>query len=294
MEATLTYPTKAARQRALEDVKKRFSNYRENGVANQIEARLRAKRDAGVDSERAWSDTLWMVRRTELRHWGAKHDDQLSGLGCDDLIAQIHELRAEYEVVKAAPVVAPVKVKTAEEQKAEALVPILIAGLEHIKADIAADFVSYTTRRVERFLAKHLTEVTDWQGNVRIGFPRNFYNTEPSREWATIRDFVIQPEYSISEKAISRAAESYAERVFSSMIGKLAEKLFAIDHVDGIRMHGHDQFELYATMGDKEIRVEQQRIINWSSLGTPFHQWPARIYVDRQFISEAEFKKLAA
>ena len=162
----------------------------------------------------------------------------------------------------------------------------LTSALEQMKPMIAEEFEALVRRRVAEFRDRFLME------NGR--FSRDAYNSHAGAAMHRSLAGYISLKTKDVRDDIGEIAARYADDVFAAMIGKLSRKIGAVDSVTSVTMYGHDQFTVVATMGDRTVRVQQSRIINVSPKGKPFHQWPARIYVDGAAISEAKFKKLAA
>ena len=97
--------------------------------------------------------------------------------------------------------------------------------------------------------------------------------------------------YKIHEEKLDKNADEYGERVAIEWYEKINLKVGGLSRVSTTRPRGGDIKIVGYIDGDK-IVVDQQRIINVSSRGTLFHQFPARIYLNEKFISEAKYKKL--
>ena len=97
--------------------------------------------------------------------------------------------------------------------------------------------------------------------------------------------------YKIHEEALERNAQKYGERValewYNKMRGKLGDLRIIRCYVDA-----QGTVIITGQIKEHNITVEQNRIINVSSRGLLFHQFPARIYVDGKFVSEAKYKKM--
>ena len=91
--------------------------------------------------------------------------------------------------------------------------------------------------------------------------------------------------------ALLRYATRIATESAEETIAKLIKKLGTLAEAE-ITDHGGGQFTLVGRLGTHRVCVEQQRVFKFSSKGTPFNQWPARIYVDGKFTPEAAFAKL--
>lgn len=100
-------------------------------------------------------------------------------------------------------------------------------------------------------------------------------------------------ELSISKAALERRATDYADASVDGFTAKLERKLGDLTDVELKYVSaGRGEFVITGKLGDRKVRVEQNVTFNVSPKGTLFNQWPARIYVDGKFTSEAAFKKL--
>ena len=97
--------------------------------------------------------------------------------------------------------------------------------------------------------------------------------------------------WSIDDAKIEKLAAMSAEAAAMEFARKLSEKLAGVEDVT-VDMRGGGVFNIMGRVGGRTVRLEQRRIIKVSSKGNPFHQWPARIYVDGQFTPEATFRKM--
>ena len=90
------------------------------------------------------------------------------------------------------------------------------------------------------------------------------------------------------EKFCQEAAESNVE----SYVAKLEKKLGDIEDVAIIDVRD-GAFTITGRLGNSKVVVNQTIVMKFSNRGTPYHQFPARIYVDGKFTPEKNFKKLA-
>ena len=97
--------------------------------------------------------------------------------------------------------------------------------------------------------------------------------------------------YIIDTEALNKNAKKYGEKVALEWYNKVIAKLGPLRNVKASIMRGGDVIVTGEYKGNK-VRLDQQRIINVSSRGTLFHQWPSRIYVNGKFMSETAYKKL--
>jgi hypothetical protein len=97
--------------------------------------------------------------------------------------------------------------------------------------------------------------------------------------------------WSIDSSKLGKSAKQYGERVALEWYGKLREKLGELDDVTASEP-GQGVITVKGHHGADEVVVEQQPIINVSSRGLLFHQFPARMYVNGKYHSEADYKRL--
>jgi len=96
--------------------------------------------------------------------------------------------------------------------------------------------------------------------------------------------------YQINDQELSKNAKNYGERISLEWFCKIREKLGDLDNVSASRPSGSGDVTVTGKHGDDIVRIEQQRAINVSPLGTLFHQFPSRIYVNDKIIGEAAYK----
>lgn len=150
--------------------------------------------------------------------------------------------------------------------------------LDRAKADLGPNLSGvYSSRSWHRIFRGTLSP------NVKRDHPADYrYTGIPSKE--------DRYAYIIDEGRLEKNSQEYAEGTAYQWYGKMVSKLGSLDSVDIKYMQGGNLI-LTGNRGSIEIRIDQQRIFKTSSLGTPFHQWPARIYVNGKFTTEREYKK---
>jgi X-X-X-Leu-X-X-Gly heptad repeat protein len=85
----------------------------------------------------------------------------------------------------------------------------------------------------------------------------------------------------------TKLATLFADDVLAKVNAKTGELTEgAAQYVSGAN------FLITGKKGDHSVSIEQNQIINVSSKGKLFNQYPARIYVDGKFISAAKFAKI--
>lgn len=169
----------------------------------------------------------------------------------------------------------------------------LTTALEAYKPEIAARFESFVRNifaRMVEDLGPSLKGIHNSYRWVRTfnGTVRPFIRHQG--ESGTAR---IDSPYILNEDALKAGAAEYAEQVVESWAGKITAKMGELDNAE-VRSMGDCSFNITGTKQSKSVQIEQTMIVNMSSKGTLFNQFPARIYVEGKFVSEAKFRKLAA
>lgn len=106
----------------------------------------------------------------------------------------------------------------------------------------------------------------------------------------SFRDLDTVP-YTINEERLESLSKHYGEDTALMWYNKMHSKLGALDGVSVSSPGVDGMITISGHHGDNKVVVLQQRIINQSSTGTLFHQFPARIYVNDKFQSEAAYQK---
>lgn len=99
--------------------------------------------------------------------------------------------------------------------------------------------------------------------------------------------------YRLVDAKVEAAAVEFAQDSIDNWLAKINSKIGMLSDVT-VRDYNHCRFDLSGTVKGLTVRIEQDMIINCSCKGLLFNQYPARIYVNFKFTSEAKFKKLMA
>ena len=155
-------------------------------------------------------------------------------------------------------------------------------------ADVEADYIAQVTREVSRLLQQYGRSVTklssQWghdggtyralQTYIADLYPRRGSEVEPSLDVARLQKLAAQ----------------YAADTVAAFVYKLAKKLGDVSGVEVRHADTVGEYIVGATRNGKRVTVQQQRVFKFSNKGTPFHQWPARIYVDGNFTPAAAYE----
>jgi hypothetical protein len=95
----------------------------------------------------------------------------------------------------------------------------------------------------------------------------------------------------LDEARLARVAAEYANDVVVSWEQKIAAKLGELESAQ-IKNMGDMQFYITGIKHGHRVTIEQTVILKTSPKGVLFNQFPARIYLNGKFTSEAAFKRL--
>jgi hypothetical protein len=167
----------------------------------------------------------------------------------------------------------------------------LHAALEAYKPELAARYETFIRWQFNAMVEDMGPKLTNIGNDGR--WARTWYSTMSAL--VTRSDDRCRPLEAaiLVEACLSREAAEYAEGVIESWKQKIAAKLGELESAQVDNM-GDMQFHITGTKHGRRVQIEQTTIINVSSRGKVFNQFPARIYVDGKFTSEAAFKRLAA
>ena len=162
------------------------------------------------------------------------------------------------------------------------------AAINAFKPEIAA--------RYDRIVRNGFANVIEKFGPTARGVA----NSELYRFWSeTIRPCTktdsdrVSASYSIDEDRLAAKAAAYADAVAVSWIDKINAKVGELEDAKVVHLNGA-RFMISGNRAGRPVRIEQDMIVNVSSKGTVFNQFPARIYVGGKFTSAAAYAKLFA
>lgn len=97
----------------------------------------------------------------------------------------------------------------------------------------------------------------------------------------------------INEEKLARRAAQYAEAAVAQWKDKIDAKLGDLENVT-VKHFAGCNYLITGWRNGKSVAIDQDVIVKSSTKGLLFNQFPARIYVDRKFISEAKYKAMFA
>ena len=161
----------------------------------------------------------------------------------------------------------------------------ITAALEAHKPALTEYFVGFAERRFARLVEQFGPAM------------RGVYNSDQARNWRAIASLTtrtgnrIDGEYLLDADRVAAAAIAFADTTVATWADKIAAKLGELDSAEVRHLDGY-RFAVTGDKGDRKVRIEQDMIINVSSKGTLFNQFPARIYVDGKFMSATKYAAL--
>lgn len=156
-----------------------------------------------------------------------------------------------------------------------------------LKPIIIADFEAYVTLTIKRY--------ADTWDNMPKG--RLAYDAT----WSFVRSFAVmssdradaRPTGEIKAAWLRKNAEKNADALIANFAAKLEKKLGTLGDFKATFTRGAD-FTLSGTRNGHHVLVEQQTVFKVSPQGKPFHQFPARIYVDGKFVPANQYEAAVA
>lgn len=169
---------------------------------------------------------------------------------------------------------------------------IFTAAFAPLKPLIVADFEAYVTRTITRYAQTWDTMSDAAKLNIRRGYDGT---------WRFVRGFAqmdsdrmnARPTGAVKADWLRKNAEQNADAQIAAFAAKLQKKLGALGDFQATFTRGAD-FTVTGTRNGHRVVVEQQTVFKVSSNGTPFNQFPARIYVDGKFTPAAEYEAAVA
>ncbi len=96
---------------------------------------------------------------------------------------------------------------------------------------------------------------------------------------------------SLNEKRLAKTLREWTAEALQDLFEKLLAKVGYLDTPAAEGLDGF-AFRLTGTRRGHKVRIEQRMIVNVSSKGRPFNQFPALIYVDGKKTGEAAYKRM--
>jgi hypothetical protein len=97
--------------------------------------------------------------------------------------------------------------------------------------------------------------------------------------------------YSLNEGRLVSFAAEFAKELAEDVLVKVEAKVGALTNPEVHRVRGAD-FIITGSKNERAVLIEQNQIINVSSRGKLFNQYPSRIYVDGKFTPAAKFAQI--
>jgi hypothetical protein len=100
-----------------------------------------------------------------------------------------------------------------------------------------------------------------------------------------LHSLVLDVEY------LDKYAHRYGIDTATIWYGKMASKIGAATQVSVVRNQLSSNVSIFGEINGQKVEIDQQIVFGRSCRGRHYHQFPARIYVDGKFTTEAAFAK---
>jgi hypothetical protein len=161
---------------------------------------------------------------------------------------------------------------------------VYIEAFAPLKPLLVEQYTGYVTRTLEHYMA-------DWEAFSAKGRVQMSYDAT----WRFVRGFAVMSSdrmsahpTGVNTERLNRLAEQNATAQIESFAHKLVQKLGQFGEFEATFARGGD-FTIKGVVNGHKVVVDQQTIFKISSQGTPFNQFPARIYVDGKFTPAAKY-----
>jgi hypothetical protein len=263
MTTPTSFPSKAAQNGALYHLSRRL---RDIGRAQDdlYHSLSGAQKDAATDVYYKFPDTIGSLRDSHINA-AAKVYPQFSN--------ELRGLIVARDLIKAIPIIKPVSKAAAKK-----------AELEIVLRDRGAN----DTLRAEMMkMAPKLAE--DFEAHVRRMFDKDPQSWQIGRFVNRTRALDGSKVFNIDTDYLAKQAKQYGEDTATIWYHKMASKLGAAVDVKVVKDQLTSDVNVQGTVDGKHVEIRQQIVYKVSNRGTHFHQFPARIYVDDRFFTEAQF-----
>jgi hypothetical protein len=225
----------------------------------------------------------------------AKHDRLVS----PEIALQIKGMTVAREVIKATPIVKPLPAKQRREAEITlrfgenaSLKAAMLAYAPALAAEFDAGWRHEIAKRFHR--GDNKLEYIGYYGRDKaVSNEDRTRNNERYQFWQNVVNNLHFADDSgkILSTKLAAAAKRYGEETSTGWYYKMSIKLGKATDVKTISDPTRGNLTLSGTVNGFNVVIEQQVVYKVSNKGTPFHQFPARIYVDGKFMTEAEFAK---
>lgn len=159
--------------------------------------------------------------------------------------------------------------------------PELAAAIEEQKPALAETYRTSLDSVLARLVSKYGPKL------------KGTANTGDYSRMQSLRSVLTRDEngYHIDPDKATEEANKYADAVAQEWLHKISGKMAEMESAEVHRMTGIE-FSISGTVKGKKVHIIQDMIVNRSVYGLPFNQFPARIYVEGQFMPELAYKKM--
>jgi hypothetical protein len=173
--------------------------------------------------------------------------------------------------------------------------PQLRAAFEAQAPQLEADFYNHVTRWFESTSQQYDGKIPAYPSASKVS-KYEYQNIAQLREYCDTvaaegdrsgRNSTLK----LNTARLAKIAKTYGEDVSVQWFYKTNQKLGKLENAELLKDR-NGYVVVTGTRDGKQVRLSQQLVGKTNSHGTYFHQFPAHLYVDGQFTTEAAYKKL--
>lgn len=165
----------------------------------------------------------------------------------------------------------------------------IAAALEAIRPELADRYAAQVRRLFDNMVERHGPTL---KGIYNCWTFARSYSQLVSPVLDSVENKIYGDKF-INEERLAIRAAKYAEIASQEWLKKIEAKLGELENAE-VTSHAGARFTIKGERAGHSIVIEQDIIVKSSTKGLLFNQFPARIYVDGKFTSEAKYKKAFA
>lgn len=176
----------------------------------------------------------------------------------------------------------------------------LNTALDALRPALAEEYKAFVTRIFESTIARFgadLRQSKNYRETVTfktlVVRSTDYLEVEKQRyDEATKTFHPYKYAYVLNPTKLEENAQKYAEVQVDAWRDKILAKMGELTSAKVEYFWTSGQFTITGLRGNRAVAIHQTRVMKSSCRGLLFHQFPARIYVDGKFTSEAAYKKM--
>jgi len=152
-------------------------------------------------------------------------------------------------------------------------------------------FIPQIAERYESSVTHLFTKMVEAHGASLKGIFNSWTYARAYRNHVSIYVRTVEGAKVLNTELLAAGAQAYALGSVAAWEDKINLKVGELENADVSRLDGVS-FNITGMRAGKKVQIVQQIIVNVSSQGKAFNQFPARTYVERKPVSEAAYRKM--